>query len=130
MVEALGIRAVLFARNLDQMAPFYSKALGMTCGASDESHAVLKRSGFELIVHQIPQHIADGIEIGEPPVRRVSGAVRLDYPVENVDTSRTHAKSLGGNIDEAPPSWAERGANFYLGFDPEGNVFGVSPQQP
>jgi hypothetical protein len=35
---------------------------------------------------------------------------------------------LGGDIDGHPPSWAERGANFFLGYDPEGNVFGVSQE--
>jgi hypothetical protein len=29
-------------------------------------------------------------------------------------------------VDDAPPEWAARDANFFLGYDPEGNVFGVS----
>jgi predicted enzyme related to lactoylglutathione lyase len=128
MVEVASIRAVLFAKDLSRVANFYSAALGMTRGTSDESHTRLERSGFELIIHQIPQRIADTIEIEQPPVRRVGGSVRLDYPVENIDNSRAAAKSLGGDIDELPPAWADRGTNFYLGHDPEGNVFGVSEQ--
>jgi len=126
MAEGLSVRAVLFAKDLKRMTTFYSRALGMERRESGEHHAVLRQSGFELVVHQIPRHIADGIEIAEPPVRREGGAVRLDYPVENIASRRTVAKSLGGQIDESPPAWANRDTNFYLGFDPEGNVFGVS----
>jgi predicted enzyme related to lactoylglutathione lyase len=128
MGEVASIRAVLFAKDLSRVAAFYSAALGMTRGTSDESHTRLERSGFTLIIHQIPRHIADTIAIDQPPARRVGGSVRLDYPVENIDNSRAAAKSLGGDIDELPPAWADRGTNFYLGHDPEGNVFGVSEQ--
>ena len=112
------------------MAAFYSTALGMSVVASDEYHCRLTCHGFELVVHQIPKHIADGIVIERPPKRRESGAIRLDYPVQNIEESRRRAHSLGGGIDDAPPQWAERSANFYFGYDPEGNQFGVSQEQP
>lgn len=128
MVDTSSIRAVLFAKDLTRMATFYSEVLDMRRESSDGRHAVLERRGFELIVHQIPRQIANRIEIAEPPVRREGGAVRLDYPVESIESSRSLAKSLGGDIDELPPSWAGRGTNFYLGYDPEGNVFGVRQQ--
>ena len=128
MVEATSVRAVLFAKDLDKLASFYSIALGMDDVQAGEHYALLKQGGFELIVHQIPKHIASGIQISDPPLRREAGAVRLDYPVESIEDSRTLARSLGGSIDEDPPTWADRDANFYLGNDPEGNVFGVSQQ--
>jgi hypothetical protein len=52
--------------------------------------------------------------------------MRLDYPVTSIESSRRLARSLGGDIDDAPPAWAERSANFFFGHDPEGNQFGVS----
>jgi predicted enzyme related to lactoylglutathione lyase len=118
---------VLFAKDLKGVAAFYHKALGMKVALSDEYHSVLDCRGFELIVHQIPKHIADSITIDRPPTRRVSGTIRLDYPVKNIEESRKTARSLGGGIDDAPPPWADRNASFYFGFDPEGNQFGVSP---
>ena len=129
MVEVEKIRAVLFAKNLEKVARFYSEALELTRVSEDASYVLLKQGGFELIIHQIPKPVADGIEISEPPLRREVGALRLDYPIRDVKVGRTLAKSLGGAIDESPPPWADNGTNFYLGFDPEGNVFGVS-QQP
>ena len=124
-MESSKVSAVLFAKNLQRVATFYSMALGMKCNSSDEYHSVLHCRGFELIVHQIPKHIADDIVIESPPKRRVWGAVRLDYPVQDIDESRRAARSLGGDIDDAPPEWADRNANFYFGYDPEGNQFGV-----
>ncbi len=74
------------------------------------------------------QHIAAGITIERPPKRRVSGAIRLDFPVASIEKSRTAARELGGDIDVDPPAWADRDANFFFGYDPEGNQFGVRQQ--
>jgi predicted enzyme related to lactoylglutathione lyase len=114
-------------KDLQRVAAFYSGALGMKCTASDSDHARLNSEGFELIVHQIPKHIADNITVEQPPERRVWGAIRLDYPVANIGESRKRAHTLGGAIDDAPPPWGDASTQFFLGYDPEGNVFGVSP---
>lgn len=127
-IEVSNVRAVLFAKDLSRVADFYTLALGMARGERDEDHSVLRCNGFELIVHQIPKHIADGIEIKEPVARNAGGGVRLDFPIESIQDSRARARSMGGAIDEAPPDWADSDINFFLGHDPEGNVFGVSQQ--
>jgi predicted enzyme related to lactoylglutathione lyase len=101
-MESSKVSAVLFAKNLQRVATFYSMALGMKCASSDEYHSVLHCRGFELIVHQIPKHIADDIVVESLPKGRVGGAVRLDYPVQDIDESRRAARSLGGDIDDAP----------------------------
>jgi catechol 2,3-dioxygenase-like lactoylglutathione lyase family enzyme len=119
------VAAVLFAKDHRRVAAFYTRALGMRCLGQDEHHSRLDCRGFELIVHRIPPPMADGIAIEQPPKRRVSGAIRLDYPVESLAASRVAARSLGGGIDDVPPEWAERDANFFFGYDPEGNQFGV-----
>ena len=67
--------------------------------------------------------------ITEPPVRRVWGAIRLDFPVVSVGDARRLARSLAGGIDDAPPAWADPKANFFFGYDPEGNQFGVSERR-
>ena len=56
-------------------------------------------------------------------------ATRLDFPVASVKDSRKLARSLGGDIDDAPPPWADRNADFFFGYDPEGNQFGVSERK-
>ena len=127
-MSSSSVSAVLFVKDLPTVASFYATALGMKVVASDEHHSRLECHGFELVVHQIPPHIAVDITIERPPKRRVSGAIRLDYPVASINKSRTAARELGGDIDVAPPAWADRNANFFFGYDPEGNQFGVRQQ--
>jgi len=127
-MSGASVSAVLFAKDLRTVASFYATALGMKVIASDEHHSRLECHGFELVVHQIPTHIAGGITIERPPKRRVSGAIRLDFPVASIEKSRTAARELGGDIDVDPPAWADRDANFFFGYDPEGNQFGVREQ--
>jgi catechol 2,3-dioxygenase-like lactoylglutathione lyase family enzyme len=119
------VNAVLFVKDLRAVAQFYSKALGLRVIASDEHHWQLDCAGFELVIHQIPKHIADTIVLERPPTPRVWGAVRLDYPVRSVAESRRAARALGGKIDDKPPDWADPNAKFFFGYDPEGNQFGV-----
>ena len=117
---------MLFVKDLRTVASFYSTALEMKVVASDEHHWRLECHGFELVVHQIPQHIAAGITIEHPPKRRVSGAIRLDYPVGRHREEPTSGPLAGRRFDVAPPAWADPTANFFFGYDPEGNQFGVS----
>jgi hypothetical protein len=124
-MESSSVSAVLFVKDLQRVEAFYAGALGLQRTFGDQDHSVLNCRGFELIVHQIPGHIADQITIAQPPVRRVWGAVRLDFPVQSIVDSRASARSLGGDIDDAPPPWADRNANFFFGYDPEGNQFGA-----
>jgi predicted enzyme related to lactoylglutathione lyase len=125
-MESANVSAVLFAKDLRRVADFYVGALDMVCGASDEHHSVLRCCGFELMVHQIPKHIADVIDLQQPPQRRSDAAIRLNFPVHDVETARRLAKTFGGQIDDVPPQWADPKALMFLGFDPEGNVFKVS----
>jgi predicted enzyme related to lactoylglutathione lyase len=127
-MQTTNVSAVLFAKDARKVAEFYRGALGMSVKSSDADHSILTCRGFELVVHQIPKQIADGVVIEQPPKRRTSGAIRLDYPVRSVVESRRMARSLGGDIDEKPPQWADVNASFFFGYDPEGNQFGVSEQ--
>ena len=125
-MAATRVKAVLFAKDFGRVAAFYVGALGFTRESGGSGHAVLRCDGFELVVHQIPKAIADTIVIANPSKRRTEGVVRLDYPVADVNEARRLARSLGGDVDEAPPPWAARDADFFFGYDPEGNQFGVS----
>jgi catechol 2,3-dioxygenase-like lactoylglutathione lyase family enzyme len=119
-------RAVLFVKDLDKAAAFYIGALAMRRLSGDDDHVVLEHDGFEIVVHRIPKQIADTIVITQPPVRRVWAALRLDFPVSSAGDCRRLARALGGDVDDAPPPWADPKSSFYFGYDPEGNQFGVS----
>lgn len=125
-METASVSAVLFATDLKKVAAFYARALGMSVTRSDDQHVILNCRGFNLIVHQIPPHLGDGIAIQQPPRRRSEGALRLNFPVQSIAETRRLARSLGGELDDTPPAWAGPGANVFLGHDPEGNVFKVA----
>jgi len=119
------VSAVLFAKDLRKVATFYTRVCSAQVKNEDAQHADLDCGGFQLIVHQIPDHYAKAVIISDPPLRREHGAVRLNFPLADVAASRAVARSLGGEIDERPPPWAATDAHFHLGHDPEGNVFGA-----
>jgi len=117
--------AVLFAKDARRVARFYVEVCGAAVQVEDEQHAALDVQGFRLVIHRIPEHHAKHLDIRNPPLRRESGAIRLDYAVADLVKARIAAKQLGGQIDDASPAWAPARSRFRLGFDPEGNVFGV-----
>ena len=119
------VSAVLFAKRLGTVSEFYQAVFGARVSHSDAQHAVLEFDGFDLMLHQIPQHLAVAVAVTSPPERREQTAIRLDYPVADLGASRREAARLGGVIDEVPPPWAGTGTTFFLGHDPEGNVFGA-----
>jgi predicted enzyme related to lactoylglutathione lyase len=124
-----GVSATLFVKDLKRVSVFYAQALGMTQTQGDEHHVHLNCRGFNLVVHQIPQHIAAGITSEQPSHRRVEAALRLNFPVTSIAEARRLARSLGGEVDDKPPAWAGLDANTFLGCDPEGNVFKLSESQ-
>lgn len=120
------VSAALFAEDHEKVAKFYREALGLSSATGDADHSVLTCDGFELVVHQIPKHYLTESGRNEEPARRAEGRIRLAFPVDSIAAARTKAAELGGAVDDEPPPWAPRDTNFYLGHDPEGNVFKLS----
>jgi predicted enzyme related to lactoylglutathione lyase len=125
-MSASKVSAVLFAKDCAGVSEFYAAVLGVRALRQDAGHALFECDGFELVVHRIPAALAAEIEIENPPRRHESGAIRLNFPIRDIALRRLAAARLGGVIDSQPPSWAEPDSRFFLGHDPEGNVFGVS----
>jgi predicted enzyme related to lactoylglutathione lyase len=126
-VATNAVSAVLFAKSLPRVASFYREVLGASTLDRSDDHESLECQGFHLLVQQIPAALAESVKIATPPERRERTAVRLDFPIQDIGKARECARRLGGQIDEAPPSWAADSTRIYLGFDPEGNVIGLMP---
>lgn len=118
-----GVSAVLFARDQRRVAAFYEAVLAASVDAGDAAHTVLSCAGFELLVHQIPTHLLPPVTPDEPVLRRERSALRLDFPIDDLPRARREAARLGGSVDQQPPPWAGGDPRFFLGQDPEGNVF-------
>jgi predicted enzyme related to lactoylglutathione lyase len=114
--------AVVYAKDLDRVAAFYSRIAGLEVVHRDHTYAQLRSGGLELVVHRIPEHIAADIRIGRPPQRREDSAVKLAFTVRDLGAARAAAAALGGIVDPAEREWTFEGCTVCDGHDPEGNV--------
>lgn len=116
---------MLFVRDVRRVTRFYVGVFGAYVRSVDDRHAALDIRGFRLVIHEVSVPLPP-FDASKLPERRESAAIRVDYPVTDIVKARNEAKQHGGSIDDQPPSWAPPGTQFFLGFDPEGNVFGVT----
>lgn len=123
MTDSLIAGTVLFAKDLDQVAAFYSKVVGLRESERGPDVIVLKRDGFELVVHAIPKRIAASIVIAKPPRRREEVAIKPVFEVPSIDVARTVVDDHGGALNPPAGEWRFRGWRACDGQDPEGNVF-------
>ena len=114
--------AVLYAKDMERVAAFYSEVVGLQRVDRDEKHVVLESRGFQLVVLRIPSAIASTIEIAVPPVRRSEAAVKLVFFVPSIHEVRVSAGSAGGALNAPDKEWSFDGYTVCDGVDPEGNV--------
>lgn len=119
----LQVAAVLFTIRLRSMAHFYERVVGMHVHRTEADHIVLKKGGFRLTVHQIPDEHARNISLAMPPKVRGSSAIKLSFPVESLSIARATAAQLGGCIYGTDHEWEYEETIVCDGWDPDGNVF-------
>jgi len=113
--------AVLFAKNPDRVAAFYSAVLGLTEAARADDHIVLESPGFQLVVHRLTGGSAAG-DVAVPPVRRAAAAFKPVFFVPSISRLRGVAESHGGSLEPVTQEWTFQGMTVCDGLDPEGNV--------
>ncbi|KRA16377.1 VOC family protein [Lysobacter sp. Root604] len=116
----LSAAAVMFVDNVDRISAFYRGVAAMTVVHADDEHVVLEAAGFQLIVHAI--RYSDAGETTTYPLRE-DGCIKLCLPVSDIDTARSVAVGLGGELWPPEREWQARGVRVCDGRDPEGNVF-------
>jgi predicted enzyme related to lactoylglutathione lyase len=113
----------IYAKDLDRLARFYESLLGMARLHATDELVVLESQQIQLVVHRIPPHIAAGIVIGSPPVRRENTALKFFFTVPSLSEARAAAAQLGGEV--MSEQWQGPGFLVCNAMDPEGNVFQV-----
>jgi catechol 2,3-dioxygenase-like lactoylglutathione lyase family enzyme len=107
--------AILFVKDLDRMASFYGETLGLPAlPASCTTSWLSFEAGFGL--HAIPPHIADEIEITNPPRIREETPIKLIFTVTDLAGEVSRLQAPGVQLELKPWGAAD-------GIDPEGNVF-------
>jgi predicted enzyme related to lactoylglutathione lyase len=114
--------ALVFAKNLSRMAKFYEELLSMDVAHAEDDHVVLESTACQLVIHAIPKHIADTIDIHTPPERRTETPIKLFFTVASIAQARSKAGALGGELNPSTGEWEARGFRACDGHDPEGNV--------
>jgi Glyoxalase-like domain len=117
--------AVIFAKDFEALAGFYSAVADMPEVSRGDDHIVLAESGFQLVIHAIPKRIAAKIQITRPPAIRKDIPIKVCLPVIAIANARAKASELGGLIGSKSKEWTARGFTACDGNDPEGNVFQV-----
>ena len=114
--------AVLFAKDMDRVATFYSAVLGLVEANRDDDHIVLESPGFQLVVHRIVggAHAAD--DPGTPPARRATAAFKPVFFVPSLSRLRTVTATYGGVLEPVSQELSFNGVAVCDGIDPEGNV--------
>lgn len=111
----------IYAKDLERLADFYARVLGMTCVAQSPDLRVLDSPDMQLVLHEIPRFIAKQIEITVPPVKREDTALKFFFTVPSLAAAQTAMSAMGGDLFGETfdgPGFRARNA-----CDPEGNIF-------
>ena len=122
MLNQLKSGAVLFAKDLPRVAKFYEEILSMTVVLVNHNLIVLESAQLQLVVHAIPEQIAQSIQITSPPVRRTDLPIKLLFAVASIAEARSKASALGGALSPKDEEWEAGAFRACDGHDPEGNI--------
>ncbi len=122
MSKAAKSGAVIFAKDLTRVARFYQDIASLCVVHVELDHVVLESKHMELVIHAIPQRIAEEIIIADPPELRAETPIKLFFAVASLDDARSKAPALGGALGPKSKEREDRGFRACDGNDPEGNV--------
>ena len=114
---------LVYAKNAEQIAIFYESVAAMVRLHAREELIVLQSPDIQLVVHKIPEPLADQIDIASPPIKRENTALKFFFTVPDLDAIRHLATHLGGEVFNE--NWQGPGFIACNAMDPEGNVFQV-----
>lgn len=114
--------AFIFAKDAPRLAEFYERGFGFAVTSRDPGWIAFDAGGVELGIHQIPQEIAKGIVLDDPPRERSAGAVKLSFVVDNFSAAKARLEAAGARFRD-PNAWDGPAERDFV--DPEGNVFRI-----
>lgn len=123
MVHPVAYGAVIYAKEYRRIATFYEQVANLTEREATEDYVLLESAAFQLVILQIPDRLAAGITIENPPRKRETTPIKLFLNVGSLEKARETAKLCGGELNNADKEWAFHGIKRCDGVDPEGNVF-------
>lgn len=116
----------VYALDLHRVARFYEAVANMSRLHETPELVVLESPDIQLLVHQIPAHIAADITISSPPQKREDTALKFFVTVDSVAAARATASTHGGEV--FAECWQGPGFIACNAMDPEGNIFQIREQ--
>ena len=104
------------------MSAFYEQCLGFEPVDVSDRYRVLVAETWTLSLVRAAKDFSDTVEPSTSPRRRTKAAIKLGFGVQSIESIRTRAEALGGNIDSPDHEWDFRDVRRCDGVDPEGNV--------
>lgn len=119
------VQVILFAVDLSRMETFYRQELGLALveGSPADGWIRLDAGGCVLALHAIPEPIAAGIQIEDPPRPRADTPLKLAFHVDDIEASCRALAKAGAIMYDIRRS---DGVAMCDGLDPEGNVFQIT----
>lgn len=120
MTNPMRSGTLIYAKDLARLTSFYRLLLSMVEVHASDELVVLRSPDLELIVHQIPSHIAETIVVQSPPVLREETAIKPFFAVASFAEAQARATSLGGALFGT--QYEGPGFRITNAYDPEGNI--------
>lgn len=113
---------VIYAKDKELLADFYTRTLGMVAVEDGDDFVVLESSSVQMVIHSLPADMADKITADTPPGARANAAIKPSFVVKSLRLTCEAAIAAGGNAKSANTQWHFRDHTIIDGCDPEGNV--------
>ncbi len=114
--------AVLYAKNLKKMTGFYVALGGKPGDGQAGEFAIIATQDVELILLQVPEAIAEKIDITDPPTIRTSTPIKPIIRVDSIDEVLDWLPRLNGQVVPQTSRWTFRNQEVQDIVDPEGNI--------
>jgi predicted enzyme related to lactoylglutathione lyase len=122
--------AVVYVKHLGPMQAFYQATFQMEAVDEAGEHCVLESDALTLSLVVVPDRIAAGILLSDPPSRRTGVPIKLAFAVDSIDDLRPVVTELGGAIDPPQTRWEFRGQIHCDGSTPKATSSSCSSRSP
>lgn len=119
---------VIFSVDVHRLAAFYENVLGSNRQYEESGDIRLVNDREEVLIHSIPEDVAENIEIRTPPVPRDYSPMKPVFDVDSLETSLGHVQTWGGLITSR--TFNLDGLIRHDVLDPDGNVIQLRSRIP
>jgi predicted enzyme related to lactoylglutathione lyase len=111
---------VIFSVDVRRLATFYEAVLGVSATHEPSGDIRLLNDREEVLIHSVPEKIAEKVEISVPPQPRDGSAIKPVFDVGSLETALEEVAANGGVVTGR--TFSLDGLTRHDVLDPDGNV--------